>query len=51
MPCIDVGFTTGPIHYDRLGSSRFRLWFINANWNISIYDSQTPKRGWYEERF
>jgi hypothetical protein len=51
MPQIDLGSTVSPIHYSRLSPDRFQLRFGNANWNISVYDSQTPKRGWYEERF
>jgi hypothetical protein len=51
MPSIDVGYGPYPIHYSRLGPNRFQLSFINERWNISLYDSQTPKRGWYEEPF
>ena len=51
MPQIDLGSNISPIHYSRLGPDHFQMSFINANWNISLYDSQTPKRGWYEIPF
>ena len=51
MPKINVGYSLGPIHYAYIGPGHFQLSFINANWNISLYDSQTPKRGWYEVPF
>ncbi|MEQ1829157.1 MAG: hypothetical protein ABL921_24555 [Pirellula sp.] len=55
LPSVRWDFVSGRIHFQKTSETTFQLTYIDPSMcfmgDIVVYDSATPKRGWYRIRF